>query len=169
MFCIAYVIRELLCIVDLTCEVFLCCIRHEPGVMHCLRHMRTIIRCSRHVRGVFIVYVTCKVLCITSRARCYPLFTSLARCFYCLRHVGGVIRSDVDWLVRRQCHQCHLAKQEMWAREVCLTLVNLALWAVRTLVSRTKAYTTCDRPTLYFIERFVLGRSILTSKPLLLF
>ena len=37
---------------------------------------------------------------------------------------------------------------------------------VGTLISLTNAYADCGRPTLNFIERFVLGRSVPTAKPL---
>ena len=37
---------------------------------------------------------------------------------------------------------------------------------VGTLISLTNAYAGCGRPTLNFIERFDLGRSVPTAKPL---
>ena len=64
------------------------------------------------------------------------------------------------WLVGAPpiCHQCHLAKNEMWASEVCFAsltwLYGLFVW---TLISRTHAYAGCGRPTLNFIECFELG------------
>ena len=79
---------------------------------------------------------------------------------------GGVERemerrlSVLCWLVCAPpiCHQCHLAKNEMWAREVgfaCLTWLYGLF--VRTLISRTNACAGCCRPTLKKFWAFCLG------------
>ena len=60
-----------------------------------------------------------------------------------------------------------VAKNEMWASEVCFACLTwLYGLFVRTLISLTNAYAGCGRPTLNFIERFDLGRSVPTAKPL---
>ena len=53
-----------------------------------------------------------------------------------------------------------------WAERCVLCLTWLYGLFVRTLMSLTNAYTGCGRPTLNFIERFDLGRSVPTAKPL---
>ena len=51
-----------------------------------------------------------------------------------------------------------VAKNEMWASEVCFAcLAWLYGLFVRTLISFTNAYAGCGRPTLNFIEHFWLG------------
>ena len=56
-----------------------------------------------------------------------------------------------------------LAKNEMWASEVCFAS-RLYELLVRTLISRTNAYTGWGRPTLNFIEHLDLGRSVPTLR-----
>ena len=92
----------------------------------------------------------------------FPFFFS-----YLISFWGIDFRSYADWLA---CCQyvinviCHLAKNEIWAREVCFACLTwLYGLLVRTLISLTNAYTGCGRPTLNFIERFV---SVPTAKPL---
>ena len=59
----------------------------------------------------------------------------------------------------------HVAKNEMWASEVCFTCLTwLYGLFVRTLISRSNAYAVCGRPTLNFIERFWLGSVRLACK-----
>ena len=59
-----------------------------------------------------------------------------------------------------------VAKNEMWARVKCALLARLTLYGlfIRTLISLTNAYAGCRRPTLNFIERFDLDRSVPTAK-----
>ena len=65
------------------------------------------------------------------------------------------------------CHQCHLAKNEMMTSGVCFACLTwLCGLFVRTLIWRTSAYAGSGRPTLNFIERLDLGRSIPTAKSL---
>ena len=67
----------------------------------------------------------------------------------------------------RVANMSSLAKNEMWASEVCFACLTwLYGLFVRTLISRTNAYAGCGRPTLNFIEHFDLGRSVPTAKPL---
>ena len=54
------------------------------------------------------------------------------------------------------CHQCHLAKNEIWVSGVYFASWLYELF-VRTLMSHTDAYAGCSRPTLNVIERFELG------------
>ena len=87
-------------------------------------------------------------------------------------YFGGVdFRSYADWLACRQ-----YVNNVIWRRTKCgpdkwalLCSTWLCGLFVKTLISRTNAYGSCSRPTLNFIECFVLRRSAPTAKPLLLF
>ena len=56
-------------------------------------------------------------------------------------------------------------ENQMWASEVCFAYLTwLCGLLVRTLISRTNAYTGCGRPTLNFMEVFWLGSVHSASK-----
>ena len=56
---------------------------------------------------------------------------------------------------------------KMSTSDVCFAcLARLYELFVGTLISLTNAYAGCGRPTLNYIERFDLGRSVPTAKPL---
>ena len=88
---------------------------------------------------------------------CFHLFVCLFVCLFFLG--GGGNRLPVlCWLVGAPpiCHQCHLAKNEMWVSEMCFA--SLVLWTVcKNAHEHTDAYAGCGRPTLNCIERFELG------------
>ena len=76
--------------------------------------------------------------------------------FLCVCVCGDHIIFGVDvwssWLVGVPpiCHQCHLAKNEMWASEVCFVACPTWLYGlfVRILKSCTNTCAGCSRPTL---------------------
>ena len=75
------------------------------------------------------------------------------------------------WLVRGSITHSllfvdHVLGKVHWAERCGLCLTWLYGLFVRTLMPLTNAYTGCGRPTLNFIERFDLGRSVPTAKPL---
>ena len=79
--------------------------------------------------------------------------------------LGVEFRSYADWLARHQYVISVIWRRK--AREGCFArLTRVYGLFVRRLISSTNAYAGCSRPTLNAAERFVLGRSIPTAKPL---
>ena len=83
--------------------------------------------------------------------------------FYFIFGGRGVnFRSYADWLVRRQYVINVISRRTKCGLEKCALLAQLgAMDCLLELISPTNAYASCGRLKLNFIERLVLGHSLL--------